>query len=1114
MATKGGFDGDVGFAEEKLRAIAGRTKDIARNLERASAVFANFGAIAVKADRKLNDIASTMERMNRAGDRSGFEKMNREFKKISTWKSGMKVLDFMDKGFQKITSSILKLGSGLISGVFTFLVNSIKRVYELQERWTQAIGGFNMKIGGMTAGLKGAQKAATQWSSTIRGLTDGDINEGIQMFGEFTFAMSQVIKKGDEFSKFGIQMARGFNLSGDGAGRLSRTFKDIGMTSGMAAKTMDELTQAANLVGVPVNQLAEDVLEANTYMARFGKEGARGFVTAAGYARKFGIAMKELQTATEKFDTFDESAQAAAKLNATFGTLINSVDLMLMDDPAQRMEYMRQQFLAQGKTYDSLSVKERRYAAETMGVNDQQLASLLSMQNAQFSYSDMMEKQIATEATEAKAKKNMELQLRKTAQTMYAFGMAFDRITVAIAKAIAPLLEVLGLARTGGKDFTSFGQVMGSITDHMEHFFESLATNKKWTDFMKDLARGMIDVGKAVGSFIMDGHAAKWAGELAGFLHEVYDWGKKAFSFMLEVGKLLAPVLGLVVSHMKEAAMIWVGFQAVKLAGGVAGNINATRDLITPLWSDGKVAGAGGAGASGTAAGAAAGGMMSPWGTGSSNAAGEATMDDAAVLRKQKTKSRSRRRHGYAGAGAAAAIGIAAGGGGIGASVGGGLGTMVGGILGGPLGAAIGGALGGFLGDKVGGVLRSIFSSKLSPLDVARKELSDVMKSASDATLRHGQILNFQAKKNERQDKVRQDNNSVLDKLEKEAGKTKKGLNFLTDKETEVVRKRAQEFVRMGINVKGNTGVLASLRDGAGLTNTQIKILSGSAGLYEGELVKLRDVTTQITKQQISELEGSAAAQKKALLDFEISEKEAEIATQKKFIKDLEGGSVEGGYNPKEFEDYLKANPKLAGFANSSSDARKAIEREFSLNKQRQKLTNLEVQVANQQAEAIKIKSGLDKELFIINTRQLIMMDTRFSEYSKSAEAAKFGGDHNAILNSYLSKNKGEYQNQYGDKYNDIAKFAAGGIVSSPTRALIGENGAEAVIPLRALARGKGPGGSRGLGGPLGKTLANLASGGGGGGRTQIHVVTSDVIMDSVKVGRAITKIAISTSEA
>ena len=49
-------------------------------------------------------------------------------------------------------------------------IDSIKRVYELQERWTQAIGGFNMKIGGMTSGLRGAQKAATAWSSTINSL--------------------------------------------------------------------------------------------------------------------------------------------------------------------------------------------------------------------------------------------------------------------------------------------------------------------------------------------------------------------------------------------------------------------------------------------------------------------------------------------------------------------------------------------------------------------------------------------------------------------------------------------------------------------------------------------------------------------------------------------------------------------------------------------------------------------------------------------------------------------------------------------------------------------------------------------------------------------------------
>lgn len=1137
MASGSGFEGDVGYVAAEMRKIAASSRDIARNIEKTSTVFVNFEKAANRAESKMADIGRRMERLNELGDKGGFEKLRKSLRGLAAERGAFKMLDSLDKGISKIASSIAKLGTGIIAETFDFLIGSIKRVYELQERWTRAIGGFNMRIGGMTSGLKQAQRAATAWSGTIRGLTNGDINEGIQMFEEFTMAMDRVVAKGDAFSKFGLQLARGFNLGGDGAGKLASTFEDMGASATEAISTMSELVDAANLVGIPVNQLAADVTEANTYMARFGKDGAKGFVTAAAYARRFAISMRELQSATERFDLFDDAATAASKLNSTFGTLVNSVDLMLMDDPAQRIEYLRQQFLAQGKTFDTLSVKERRYAAETMGVNDQALAALLNFKDANVSYMDITAKQREKEASDQQAKRRMEIQLRKTAQTMYAFGSAFDRITLAIAKAIKPLLEVLGLAKSGGKDFKSFGQVMESVTQTIIHFFESLATNDKWQSFMRKLAGGMREMAHAVSNFIMSGRAAKWAGELADAMSKVYDYGRKAFLFMIDSGKRLEPVLRFVVNHIKEIAIAWAAWQGVKMAGGVAQNIKSASQLI-PRWRDSRVG-------TGThirdvatrVSGASSGGI--DWAT----ATGDPFSESFSALGPYQARraARMQRIGGGLKLGGAAAIaaglGTAASGGSLGESVGSGVGagagTALGMIIGGPVGAALGGAIGEFAGRRLGGVISSLFGSGQSPLEKARKDLQTATDSLSRNQKNQSDIIELANSRQMARDAKRAALDSAIIEIEKRSHKSKGTVNRLTESEARNIRDRAEEMIRLGVGVRENKSVISSLAEGTKLTDSQIRRLRESTEIYNDKLSALRETTQRELAIKMAELEAGQLAQKKAVIEDQLKQSQIEVDREKAMLADIKSGASTAPSVSNLDEAFVKWAEKGGGgaslgiartemyhkygynnkysteelIANLSKDQRKALEKDFAIAQQREKINRGDQDLLKKQRELVDLTANFEHQKFLIFARGAIMSDARYAEY-RTANAGKNEKD---LFKGFLEANADEFRGLYGNEnYGQLlggrVAMASGGIVRRPTRALIGESGPEAIIPLRALARGGKLSRSLGI-----KGAANLAGGGAG---TQMHVVTSQVILDGVAVGRAVTRVALSSPEA
>ncbi len=494
-------------------------------------------------------------------------------KRIQGLKKDMAQMPFdaLEKTLGRATKSLLSFNTSLLGIGFDFVIDSIKRVYDLQEKWTKAIGGFNMKIGGATKGLKGMTQTAVALSGQLRGLTNGDISEAIDGFADFSDALGSTTDAAIKFGKTSLQLSRGFNLGWAGAGKLTKAFNSMDDGVGDVDDTMNALVKASNASGVSVNMVAKDIADASSYMTRFGKEGQKMFVEGAAYARKYGISITEVQKAVEGFDTFDDAAKVASKLNTAFGTMINSMDLMMEDDPAKRLEMIRQQFLAQGETFDKLTPKQRRYLSETLKLTEEQTAALMGSQNATEDYAKMQAKAAEKEAGELKAKAMMQKVLASTAQTMFAFGVAFDKVTMAIGRAIKPFLVVLGLAKDSKKGFEGFGSVMQNITNTVVAFFDSLAGNDKWMAFMKTLADDLVRAGSALKEFVMSGKAADLVGELADNMKSFYTWVRDAGLMAARVISPLLPIFLKLSQHLGAVAIAWGAVKGFNMLGGANG---------------------------------------------------------------------------------------------------------------------------------------------------------------------------------------------------------------------------------------------------------------------------------------------------------------------------------------------------------------------------------------------------------------------------------------------------------------------------------------------------------------------------------------------------------------
>ncbi len=940
------FNSNVDYAYSRgTRDIAG---SLQRGMSNAASSHAGLGKMASEARAARKSVSDLSSRLNElrvdianATDPDQVIRLSREFSRVQdsllALKKQIRQMPFeaLEKGIGKITKGLIGMNTVILGLGLDFMVTSIKRVYELQERWTKAIGGFNMRIGGMTAGLKGAQKAATSWSSTIRGLTDGDITEGIQMFGDFTDAIGRTVESGDQFEKFGIQLARGFNLGGQGAGQLTKVMQNIGDTGDSASETIGRMVKAANLAHVPTNLLAKDIQESSVYMARFGKESEKTFVTGAAWVRKYTISMEQLRHSVEGLDMFDEAAKTASKLNTAFGTMINSMDLMLEDDPAKRLEMIRQQFLAQGTTFDKLTPKQRRYLSETLKLTEDQTASLLSIQHAGETYADFQEKAVKRDRADLNAKQLMQKQLQATSQTMYAFGMAFDRITVAIANSIKPLLKVLGLAGDGTKRFRSFGEVMESITTTVEAFFNDLARNEKWSDWVSELAKDLRRAGSAMQDFVMSGRAANMIGDIGR--------GMKTFYVMvrdlaLKALPALHPLLDVFLAlsrHIKAFTVAWLGLKG----------FNGLRRM----------------GAFGDIRKGAA-GLLGGLGGGSSA-------------------------KGLGRLGLAAAAGAAGGAiGGTGAGIGAGIGSLAGGAFG-PIGAILGPIIGGFAGKAIEMILGS--PAVRTELERAHDDLNSAIDAEAKKREAFTGVLDAVTARQESQDRSRKASNDILQALDFAAGKQKGKIIALNDQEVDMLRGRIDELALFGKNVRENRKVLESLASGAQLTKDQLDSLLSGSEAYEGELSKLRDATKQQADLEMSRLQVSNIGQQKEALELTTKLREQELRNAREQLKEKGGSFIEEtGFGQGLHMTAQQIIDRKIGNIGPGLD--KIGKKEMERLELEAKVDKLDLDNTKDQKKLLSLQTDFLRQQTVIELRRAVMSDSNFLSFQKGqGEAGK-----------------------------------------------------------------------------------------------------------------------------
>lgn len=272
----------------------------------------------------------------------------------------------------------LVLGLGLVTAAVVVVWKSFKQLYEFVDKKVMpAQAAFNKQLGATNQGTQQLRKNMINTGVQFE-LLGYSFEEGASKVREFAVGL-KTVKMDKGVLKTGLELQAILGLTGEQAGKLSMQFmKAEGDVKGLN-QMMRVGAAEAKAWGVPVNVVLKDMADAPNILARFGVANRKEFSVSTAKAQSYGLSIKEVTAAFGKqMDTFDKTAETSAKLNAIFGTNINSMKLMMETDPTKRMEMLRRELVKQGKEWDNLNTFEKNVITSQMGVDEQTAALMLS----------------------------------------------------------------------------------------------------------------------------------------------------------------------------------------------------------------------------------------------------------------------------------------------------------------------------------------------------------------------------------------------------------------------------------------------------------------------------------------------------------------------------------------------------------------------------------------------------------------------------------------------------------------------------------------------------------------------------------------------------------------
>ena len=231
----------------------------------------------------------------------------------------------------------------------------------------------------------------------------------------------------------------------------------------MSIQMGEQFGVSGKTIGKNVSAMAEDI-------ENFGNMSKKQLVATATYMAKLGLEAKDLQGVIGKFDDFEGAADSVSQLNQAFGIQLDTMEMMNAENPAERIDMMRDAFHSAGKSVEDMTRQEKQLLAEQTGLSVSAMENAFAQENMGTSYEDLEaaagdaeENQMSQEEAMSKLADSIEKLTKGGGQQLQGFFDAFTKGFMRGIKKNKEFMAVLKEIRKAMKVVMEFGKELGKM---------------------------------------------------------------------------------------------------------------------------------------------------------------------------------------------------------------------------------------------------------------------------------------------------------------------------------------------------------------------------------------------------------------------------------------------------------------------------------------------------------------------------------------------------------------------------------------------------------------------------------------------------------------------------
>lgn len=346
---------------------------------------------------------------------------SKEIKKMSTG-------SFMLAGALEGFTQTLSTTRFAISGVFSIVTNLISGIYNLAK----SIISFPFKVLGNLIDMAQSMGGSNEFARAREEVRDafGDLSEGVansimqserhmhgmmesglrafRIFGnraeQLTFFLEVFKGLGptahifaEEMKQNGTavaQYAKGLGISNEQVRFVGLEAKAAGKSLTDVQKTMTiASTNMSQKFGIDQKSISSDIGAMMADTAHFTSLTIHEMSRASVYVRGLGLSIEEVAGILDKFDNFNDAAEAASNMAQAFGVSVDALEMMKEQSPDKRLDMMRKAFFATGQDAAKMTRQELKLLAANTGLSESATKLAFSMNNQGISMEELEKQQ-------------------------------------------------------------------------------------------------------------------------------------------------------------------------------------------------------------------------------------------------------------------------------------------------------------------------------------------------------------------------------------------------------------------------------------------------------------------------------------------------------------------------------------------------------------------------------------------------------------------------------------------------------------------------------------------------------------------------------------------------